>query len=97
MRRRYGMRWSNNKTPIDIQNRHVKKKLAASASVEVRLNWFSKTLRTMKFKYDHSDCKWVDVDTVISTVTLNYNAAQKLYSLEPTDFRNLNEFMELWN
>jgi hypothetical protein len=85
MRRRYGMRWSNNKTPIDIQNRHVKKKLAASASVEVRLNWFSKTLRTM------------DVDTVISTVTLNYNAAQKLYSLEPTDFRNLNEFMELWN
>jgi hypothetical protein len=48
----------------------------------------------MKFKYDHSDYKWVDIDTVISTVTLNYNAAQKLYSLEPTNFRSLNEFVE---
>jgi hypothetical protein len=46
----------------------------------------------MKFKYNHSDCKWVDVDTIISTVTLTYNAVQKLYILDPSDFASLNDF-----
>jgi hypothetical protein len=48
----------------------------------------------MKFKYDHSNCKWVNVDTIISIITLTYNVGPKLYDHARTDFASLNELVE---
>jgi hypothetical protein len=92
IRRKIGSRWGISRTPIDLQNRPVTSKSPSGPAIQVRLNWFSKALGNMKFKYDHSDCKWIDLDTIISTVTLTYNAVQKVYILDPSDFASLNDF-----
>lgn len=38
----------------------------------VLLNWFNKSCGDFKFKYDVNDTNWVDIDSIISTVTMNY-------------------------
>ena len=76
MRRRVGTKWGLSRQPIDLMNRPVRtnKKGFSSPSTMVLLNWFSKAPGHLKFKYDHSDNKWIDVDSVIATVTFTYNA-----------------------
>ena len=65
IRRKFRSQWGNCSAVIDLQNRPVMRKGATGATLEVRLNWFSKIVSsTCKFKYDHSDCKWMDVDTI---------------------------------
>jgi hypothetical protein len=36
------------------------------------LKWFSKSNGNLKFKYDVIDTNWVDVASIISIVTMNY-------------------------
>jgi hypothetical protein len=59
----------------------------------VLLNWFSKASGNLKFKYDHSDSKWIDVDSVIATVTLKYLLESRFYKLQSSDAVNLNELV----
>ena len=59
----------------------------------VMLSWFNKAPGQLKFKYDHSDWKWIDLDSIISTVTMSFNSNTNLYSLDPVDAASLNEFM----
>ena len=39
------------------------------------LNWFSKLLANLKFKYDVNDLQWIDEDNIISKVTLTFYAS----------------------
>jgi hypothetical protein len=48
----------------------------------VLLNWFSKATGNLKFKYDHCDSKWVDLDSIIAIVTLTYMLESRFYKLE---------------
>jgi hypothetical protein len=57
------------------------------------LAWFKKIPGQLKFKYDHSDWKWTDLDSIISTVTMCFNSNTNLYSLDPIDVVSLNEFV----
>jgi len=57
------------------------------------LNWFSKAPRHLKLKYDAFDCVWIDVDMVISTVTMSYNSSTKKFSLDDFDATLLQEFV----
>jgi len=40
--------------------------------IMVLLNWFSKSHGNLKFKYDVIDINWVDVDSIMSIFTMNY-------------------------
>jgi hypothetical protein len=35
------------------------------------LNWFSKSRGNFKFKYDVTNTNWVDINSIISIVTMN--------------------------
>jgi hypothetical protein len=59
----------------------------------VFLNHFSKANGNLKFKYDVTDAKWVNVETIITRVALTYNAGTKLYALAPADAVPLNDFV----
>jgi hypothetical protein len=59
----------------------------------VLLNWFSKASGNLKFKYDHFDSKWIDVDSVIAIVTLSYLPESRFYKLQSSNAVNLNEFV----
>ena len=54
------------------------------------LAWFKKIPSQLKFKY-LSDWKWIDLDSIISTVTMFFNSNTNLYSLNPVDVASLNE------
>ena len=38
-----------------------------------------------KFKYDHTNSKWIDVDCIISMVTTSYNSTNEVYTLDRND------------
>ena len=59
----------------------------------VMLAWFKKIPDQLKFKYDLSDWKWTDLNSIISTVTISFNSNTNLYSLDPVDVASLNEFV----
>jgi hypothetical protein len=90
MRKKYGTRWGNLQQPMDLLSRSTN---TSNVRVEVLLNWFSCARTNNKFKYDVSDSQWIDVDAVISTVTLTYNRAQNLYILDENDANTLNSFL----
>ena len=97
MRRKVGTRWGNCRQPIDLQNREVNKDKRTSiegSSFMVYLNYFRRVLGFLKFKYDQTDYIWVDVDSIICTVTMSYNAQRDLFELDPVDGNSLNKFVD---
>ena len=40
---------------------------------------------SLKCKYDASDSNWIDVDSIISTMTMTYQPSSKLYALDSND------------
>ena len=58
------------------------------------LNYFREVLGFLKFKYDHCDSIWVDVDSIIYTVTTSYEAERDLFELDHGDASSLTEFIE---
>ena len=91
MRRKFGYRWVNSQTPIDLLNRPT----GNATCIEVLLNWFSKSRGNLKFKYDVSDSQWIDVDSIISIVTMSYSTLSCLYTLNRNDADSLNAFLKL--
>jgi hypothetical protein len=45
--------------------------------IVVLLNWFSKSWDNLKFKYDVININYVDIDSIISTITMNYEKEKK--------------------
>jgi hypothetical protein len=61
------------------------KKVSSGPTIEVLLNWFSKHAGRNKFKYDVTDSQWIDLDSIISTITLNFNVVLNVYTLNEND------------
>ena len=61
---------------------------------ELMLYYFSLGPRHLKFHYDQTTCKWVDVDSILSNVTTEYDLIRKIYWLHPVDAKSLDEFVE---
>ena len=59
----------------------------------VMLAWFKEIPGQLKFKYDLSDWKSTDLDSIISMVTMSFNSNTNLYSLVLVDVASLNEFV----
>ena len=48
------------------------RKIWSSCNTMVLLYWFFKGRGSLGYKYDASDSKWINIDSIISTVTLTY-------------------------
>ncbi len=59
----------------------------------VLLNWFNKSRGNRKFKYDVIDTNWVDVNSIIFIVTMNYEKEKDIYWLNCIDATSLDEFV----
>jgi hypothetical protein len=95
MRRKVGSRWGISRQPVDLLNRGGGTSNShGSTQIQVLLNWFSKARMNLKFKYDVSDSQWIDVDSIISTVTLSYCSVSTIYTLDQNDANSLNLFVQ---
>jgi hypothetical protein len=95
MRRRVGTQWGLLRHPIDLMNRSSTsgKQSSSPCNLQVMLQYFRKCPGHLKFKYDHTDSRWIDVDTIITTVTLSYNSSTDVYTLYSEDADALNQFI----
>ena len=59
------------------------------------LQYFSKAAGLNKFKYEHSDTKWVDIESIITTLTLSFNSVTSIYTVDPKDVDALCFLVEL--
>jgi hypothetical protein len=69
------------------------KKTIGGPVIMVVLNWFNKSSGNLKFKYDVIDTNWVDVESIIYIVIMNYEKEKKLYWLDCIDANSLDEFV----
>ena len=69
-----------------------KKPGTTGPSFMVYLNYFRRIPSFYKFKYDHSDAIWVDVDTIICIVTMSFDAEKDCFELDHEDASLLNDF-----
>src|ERR1700738_217709 len=61
--------------------------------IKVMLQYYRKYPGRNKFKYDHTDSKWIDVDCIISMVTMSYNSTNEVYTLDRNDLEQLSKFV----
>jgi hypothetical protein len=66
MKMNVGSRWEIFRYLIDLLNK-------PSNIVMVLMNCFSMYRGHTKFKYDVIDNKWIDIDSIITLVTMTYN------------------------
>ena len=59
----------------------------------VLLYRFSKARDSLKHKYDASNYKWMDVNSIISTVTMAHQPSSKLYALDSNHVECLAKFV----
>ena len=87
--------WGLLRHPIDLLHRTdtTGKKNSNPSSLQVMLQYFSKVAGLNKFKYDHTDTNWIDVDSIITTVTLSFNSITSVYTLNHEDADALNKFV----
>ena len=52
-----------------------------------------KHLGCNKFKFDHTNSKWIDVDCIIYTMTISFNSPNEIYPLKRIDVEELEKFV----
>ena len=88
-------KWSICRHPIDLMKRAVQNgnKGTLSPTAMVYLHWFQQHVGRHKYRYIESDCLWIDVDAIISRVSLSYSPTTKIYTLDEVDADSLKEFV----
>ena len=96
MYRKVGTQWGLSRHPVDLINccTTARKKNSNPCPIEVFLQYFSKTSGLNKYKYDHSDTKWIDIECIITTVILSFNSMNSMYTVNLEDADALNKFVE---
>jgi hypothetical protein len=70
------------------------KKGVAMLTFECMTYYFSLAPRHLKFHYDQTNYKWVDVDSIMSNVITECGLIRKIYTLDHVDAKSLDEFVE---
>ena len=75
MWRKFGTKWELCGHRIGLQNRQGVsfEKGAAMPTFEVMMYYVPLALGHLKFHYDQGNCVWVDVDSIMSNVTMEYD------------------------
>ena len=72
---KFGTKWELYKQPIDIQERQrvaFRIKLVMPA-FEIMMYCFSLALGHLKFHHDQTYCQWIDANSNMSNVTMEYD------------------------
>ena len=69
------------------------KKGYSQPTLMILLQWFISAPGRFKFKYKHTDCFWIDVEAIISTVTLSRDPLTKVYEIDHVDGMALDDFV----
>lgn len=95
MRRRNGKQFGVLRQAVDLLARTEEsgRRNPNNPHIEVMLQYYRKYPGRNKFKYDHTDSKWIDVDCIISTVTMSYNSTNEVYTLDRNDSEQLSKFV----
>lgn len=80
---------------IELMNKPSMATRSANAEpiIMVMLNWFSDPTSNLKYKFSSSDTNWVDVNSIISTCSLTYEATSNLYWLDHKDVDSSDDFV----
>jgi hypothetical protein len=95
MRHRNGKQFGVLRHAVDLLARteESRRRNPNNPHIEVMLQYFRKHPGRDKFKYDHTDSQWIDIDCVISTVTMSYNPTNEIYTLDMNDSEQLSKFV----
>jgi hypothetical protein len=74
-------------------NWSTRSKGVPAPAAQVLLKWFSKGLGRNKFKFNATDTQWIDVEAIISIVTMKLNATMGVYTITKDDRIALDEFL----
>lgn len=96
MRRRNGRQFGVLRQPVDLLSRMEEngKRNLHNPHIEVMLQYYRQHVGRDKFKYDHTDSQWIDIDCIICTVTMSYNPVNEVYSLDRNDAEQLKKFVD---
>ena len=80
---------------VDLLNQKVNSwtKNPNNPHIEVMLHYYGKHPSHNKFEYDDTNSKWIDVDWVITTITINYNIINEVYTIDVNDSKKLFKFV----
>ena len=95
LRRRNGHQFGVLRQAVDLLARTEEsgRRNPNNPHIEVMLQYYRKHPGRDKFKYDHTDSQWIDIDCVISTVTMTYNSTNEVYTLDRNDSEVLSKFV----
>ena len=81
------MKWDLCRQPIDLQKMQevVFEKGVTMSTFEFMKYYLSPALGHLKFHYDQTNCKWVNANSIMSNMTMEYDLVTKIYSLDPID------------
>ena len=84
MKRRNGRQFGVLRQLVDLLARMEEngKQNPHNPHIEIMLQYYRKHLGQDKYKYDHTDSQWIDVDCIICTMTMTYNPRNEVYSLD---------------
>jgi hypothetical protein len=86
MKRKVGNKWGISHQPIDLLNK-------ITTTIMVLMNYFFSYRRHLKFKCDAINSKWIDINSVITLITMTYHKVQHVYTFISVDVKALDEFV----
>ncbi|KAL3683575.1 hypothetical protein R1sor_001597 [Riccia sorocarpa] len=94
IRRKYNGRWGKTRSEIDLLDRPVVQ-AGDGPSCQVLFNWYKPINNsTVKFLYECTDLQWIDLETVITVVTMKIERnVRTVWHLDPNDRARIDEFM----
>ena len=93
MQRKFGTKWDLCRQSVDFQKIQEVALGKGAANNWTHDELFSHCFRHLKFYYDQTYCKWVDVDSFMSNVTMEYDLVMMIFLIGPIDAKSLDKFV----
>ncbi|KAL3681242.1 hypothetical protein R1sor_024198 [Riccia sorocarpa] len=94
IRRKYNGKWGKTRSEIDLLDRPVPQPGEGSIC-QVLFNWYTSIVGSRpKFRYEGTDLQWIDIESVISVVTMKVeNDIRPTWSLDVSDREKVDQFV----
>ncbi|KAL3683977.1 hypothetical protein R1sor_001999 [Riccia sorocarpa] len=95
IRRKYNGKWGKTRTEVDLLDRPVAT-TGEGCICQVLFNWYSPLRNSReKFKYDCTDLQWIDIESVITVVSMKVeHNVHTVWCLDANDRAMIDEFMQ---
>ncbi|KAL3701344.1 hypothetical protein R1sor_019366 [Riccia sorocarpa] len=94
IRRKYNGKWAKSRSEIDLLDRPVAQ-AGEGCCCQVLFNWYNPVAGSkIKFMYDNTDLQWIDLESVITVVSMKMERTIRvLWTLDNNDRARINEFI----